>query len=97
MEILDHADDNTVLGHLVLARGRMTITVNSRKRAARIRKRIITLAGDLARYLSSEINPIESFLAKGSQAAPSPTGDLNNLPEVQVMLRQHKRRHMEIT
>lgn len=88
--------DSTLLGQLALNKDRLTADVNSEKRALRIRELISELAGPLARYLQTVVEPVEGKLrsSRSSPSARKEQEELNRRPEVRAMLRDLRRKHM---
>jgi hypothetical protein len=80
------------LGHLRLAGQRLIASVNSQKRAERIRAEIEARLGQQVRYQASDIQSINSLLreAESQQGRPQPD-DMESLsasPEVQQEVEQ---------
>lgn len=94
-----HDWDNTVMGQIVINGAKLTIEVNSQKRADAIRRKITRRLGKRASYQNAVIESIEKMLAEHEKAnSDSIPGDeaneeLQNLPEVQQYLRELSTRH----
>ena len=56
--------DNTVLGHVIIEGKQIRVTVNSKKRAERIKKKINTLLKGHVKYRTTKIQSIESMMNK---------------------------------
>jgi len=90
---------STVLGHIEIESGRVTVTVNSRKRAETIRMEIQKRLGDGARFQSDEISDFHSMVDLG-QADMQQSVDISAHPELQQhignILRDHWNRWVDI-
>ena len=95
--------DNTVLGNLAIDGARLTVEVNSRERALRIREIVENRLGPVVKHLATEIQSTKSMLArarrerggKKARAAQEEHERLAALPEVQAAMKEHMRRHFE--
>lgn len=94
--------DNTMLGRLIFEGSRLTIEVNSAKRANTIRKKVERLAGQLVRYKTTLIEPLEAKIkerrsgkSKVLDEEKARNEELNNRPEIKAALREFTRKHME--
>src|SRR4029453_14930915 len=65
--------ENTVLGHIEIDGGSLKVTVNSAKRAKRIRKEIEKRSGDLVTFVEETISSLEDPLAKEKTKQKSQT------------------------
>lgn len=59
--------ENTVLGHIHIKRNQLTISVNSEKRANRIKNRIKTLLKKEAVYKRTKVQSVESLMEKAEK------------------------------
>ena len=95
--------DNTVLGNLAIDGERLTIEVNSRERAIRIREIVEGRPAARAKHLTTESQSMDSALARAgkqrggrkARAAQEEHERLAALPEVKAALQEHLRRHFE--
>jgi hypothetical protein len=99
--------DNTVLGHIEIDGRSLKVTVNSAKRAARIRKEIEKRLENFVTFVEDAVSSLEDALAKENRKQKSPKGALETakaeeenarlqaLPEVQTMMKQYIERHWE--
>ena len=94
--------DNTILGFIEIRGNRLTIDVNSEKRAAAARKTVEKALGDRVKIRATEIQSIEKMLGDvanqggGDPRAMDPeTEALNNLPEVRARIEEMMERHYE--
>jgi hypothetical protein len=89
----------TLLGRLVFTRGSLTVEVNSARRAARVAKRIDTLAGGTVRYVSEDVQAV----APGMMPAGPPAGaeaarqqkEFERSPEVRAVMAEFHRKHLQ--
>jgi hypothetical protein len=96
-----HADwDNTVLGHIRIEAGQLTIDVNSQQRADAVKRKLVRRLGKRASLQRSVIQSTERLLEERSPngstanaAAPEVGEDLNSLPEVRAMIRGMAEQH----
>jgi hypothetical protein len=96
---------HTVLGHLRIEGRRLIASVNSQKRAERIRAEIEARLGPLVRYQASDIQSINSLLREAESQPGGPQPDdmesLSASPDVQQaveqMLEGHWRDWVEMT
>ncbi len=88
---------NTILGNMEIEGARLTVSVNSAKRAGSIRAEIENRMGAAARFRFDEISDLDAILAQERQKdVISPTQDeLMSLPEVQHQMEQILRGHWE--
>lgn len=94
--------DNTVMGHITIEGGNLTIDVNSQQRADAVRRKITRRLGKQAVFRNAAIQSAEKMLEE-MQSNPggiqSSTGqedaDLMALPEVQEQLEQMAEQHWQ--
>lgn len=93
--------DHTTLGHLKIEGRKLTVEVNSRKRAERIRKEIDSRLGGRARWKGELVKSLEKMM-EGKEGRPETTREkasrlegerLAELPEVQARLREMSEKH----
>ncbi len=94
---LNKALDNTILGRLYIDKKKLTVEVNSGRRAERIRKEIEKRLGAHAFYKTTAIQPIEAMMEKAGQGKAS-TGvaskeDLIQHPEVRKKVAEMMEAH----
>jgi hypothetical protein len=95
--------DNTVLGHLVIEGDRLTIEVNSEKRARRIQTEIRKRLGDGAVLLKSETRSLEEAMAEAKREEKTPAGRrrrreheaFERRPEVQALMQKQSDAHWD--
>ena len=88
--------DNTVLGHLKIEDGTLKVTVNSGRRARRIRKEIEKRLGGSASLVDDEISSLEEALTKEETPkdvlerarAEEENARNQSLPEVQAIMKE---------
>lgn len=94
---------NTVLAHLTIEQGKLTVDVNSAERAQKAKKKVEQLAGSLVRYKTTLIEPLEAKL-KESRARSSATvmiqkseeqAELMKDPEIRAKIQEMTRKHLE--
>ncbi len=89
--------DNTILGRVIVARGRVRVETNSLRRADALRAAIEANLGDMIRHrLREETNTahlLEEMAAGGSTSVGSGREEAQP-PEVVAMLRQFREKHM---
>ena len=103
-----HKDwENTILGHLTIAPGRLTVFVNSRQRADRFRREVARRLGADVVFAGSRAEPIEAAMKAGSpgtakrvtvpETLQSVALDPPELdpPEIREALKQMLARHWE--
>ena len=83
---------NTVLGHIDIAGNKMTVAVNSAKRAETIRKTIEERLGAAATLRLDQISDLESMMKRADGAMP-PENELMEHPEVQQLVEKMLRTH----
>jgi hypothetical protein len=88
---------NTILAHIEIDRLRLTLDVNSEKRAVAARRAVEKALGEHARWRAMEIQSVEKMLADSpADRASFPDADLeafNNLPEVRARLSELLEEH----
>ena len=91
--------ENTVLGTITIDRSRLTIEVNSQRRAEEIRRLVEQALGNAARYRATEIQSVEKLLEhrdptteSGKDQSISP---LAESPEVQAKLAEMLEQHYD--
>ncbi len=91
--------DNTVLGTLTIESGRMTASVNSKRRADRLRREVAKRLGADVVFVGSRTEPIEPLLQRAAQQARSDQSveeqELEQDPDVQRVLGEMMARHWE--
>ena len=90
--------DSTFLGNLAIEGDRLIAEVNSAGRAARLRAIVEETLGEGARHLSTEVESMESALARGRAAEASELPEAPSLadhPEVRQHLRALMMKHYE--
>jgi hypothetical protein len=86
--------DNTILGHLEIAGGTLTVTVNSAKRAKAIQSEIQKRLGPRATHLKTETQSPETLLAQTSrddaaaQESRRQSEEFNARPEIQAIMKK---------
>jgi hypothetical protein len=90
--------DNTSLGTIEITKGRMTVSVNSERRAKKIRNLVARRLGEDALFVRQEVQAIEALLEKGGGprlSARERAADeaLHARPEVRAMMREMNERH----
>lgn len=83
--------DNTILGHIKLTDRKMVISVNSNKRAEKIKKIVNKSLGKSAVYKNSVIEDLTPYLEgkiKSSPRDPEEQNTLMNNPEVQEKIKE---------
>ena len=63
--------DNTVLGQILVTKTQLTIEVNSKERADQIIAKVNELAGDLVKYLATELQNPENMSSSQQEYQPS--------------------------
>jgi hypothetical protein len=93
--------NSTVLGHIEIVGQRMTVNVNSNKRALRFRRIVTKTLGKHARYRATQLQSLERQMmesaAKG-RGPPQPSAEeqaLASNPAVQAALKKHLQEHYE--
>jgi len=89
---------NTILGNITIEKDRMTVTVNSARRAETIRKRIDQRLGTAARFRLDEISDLEPMTAGQMQSRagePLAPDELMQNPEVHQHIDRMLRSHWE--
>ncbi|MBS0612046.1 MAG: DUF2384 domain-containing protein [Proteobacteria bacterium] len=94
---------NTILGHIAIKGTRMTMQVNSAKRARRFRLIVKKAAGKNIRYLVTEIESMEALLEQaavqrrpaGGSSAQDDHASLAAIPEVREQLQKMMSEHFE--
>jgi uncharacterized protein YjeT (DUF2065 family) len=92
-----HAEwDNTVLGTIEIKANRLTVEVNSERRAEALRSIVRESLGERARYRATRTQSLEKLLAKAPEAPEEPPDRaLSQLPEVKAKLTEMLRLHYE--
>ena len=95
--------DNTILGRIEIAPGELTIEVNSRRRAGRIRKEIDRRLGEDARLLEENVRTPASLMAEARNPSPELTAQrrhsreeseaLEREPEARAFMERMWREH----
>ena len=94
-----HPDwDNTTLGHLALATGEITVSVNSAKRATKIRRLIDKHLGHDALYLRCTVESVEALIdparrSRGERRDDDGAGAFTATPEGRAAIEELNRRH----
>jgi hypothetical protein len=83
------------LGTIRIEGGRLIVEVNSEERARRFREIADAALPAGSRHVATVVEPVEAALEahRREHPAPSPPDDLNQLPEVQAVLKEHLRTH----
>jgi hypothetical protein len=97
---LHSAWDNTVLGHIRIKAGRLTVEVNSRQRAERARTIVEQTLGNQARYRATKVESVAAMMARARQAAPVDTrrlgqSELMEMSEVRAKIAELMERHYQ--
>lgn len=95
--------DNTVLGHLVIEGDRLTIEVNSAKRARKIQAEIRKRLGEGAVLLKTETRSLEEAMAESKREELTPAGRrrrreheaFQRRPEVKELMQKQSDAHWE--
>jgi hypothetical protein len=94
--------ENTVMGQITIARGQLTIDVNSQRRADAVKRKITRRLGTRAVFRNALIQSMEKMLeerknnpAASKQPDRQASEDLMALPEVQEKLREMANRHWQ--
>jgi len=98
---LHKAWDNTILGHIRIEPGKMVVEVNSKKRAAQIRKEILRRLGDSAVLSGEETKGVEEVLAEKrgrpeteeERKAREESRMLSRHPEARAFMEEMFRKH----
>jgi hypothetical protein len=83
--------DNTIVGHAVLGKGRLTLETNSLRRADRLRKQVEGACGKLVRHRIREHSDPSS--AAGAARTPPPRDPPRLGPDEEAVVREMKERH----
>lgn len=59
--------ENTVLGHIKIEDKRLTVNVNSKKRAEKIKKKILSLLKDRVKYRTTKVQSVQSMMNKAER------------------------------
>ena len=84
---------NTLLAALEIRTGRLTVHVNSQRRADAVRAEIAARLGDRAPFKGTVVESFEQMMAAGPSAHAGEHEELEGLPEVQAMLERMSRQH----
>lgn len=94
--------DNTIMGNIIIERGKLTVDTNSLERVEAIKSLVAKHCGKLARHESTLIEPLEAKLAEmqkgGMQSSLSQIKkqeELRNHPEIQAQMKEMHKSHME--
>jgi hypothetical protein len=94
--------DNTVMGHINIDGGQLTIDVNSQERADTIKAELAKRLGELALFRNAVIQSPEKMLedlagrpSAERESAAQRSAELQALPEVREQLQEMARRHWE--
>jgi len=92
--------DNTVLGTIKIESNKLTVEVNSERRAKKIRSEITKLLRSKVTYKRSLYESLEQKLSEMESRPPDQDSrreieDLNSLPEVQALLEEKMRVHWD--
>jgi hypothetical protein len=93
--------NNTVLGHIEISGQRMTINLNSSKRATRFLRIVSQALGKSARYRATEMQSLERQLKASARNGAGPRQpsaeeqELASNPDVQAALKKYLRDHYE--
>jgi hypothetical protein len=94
-----HADwDNTTLGQVTISTGEIEVSVNSAKRAKKIRGLIEKHLGPDVLYLRQTVESVDALLEKAREAGPAPGDDANlvdleRTPEGRAVAEEMNLRH----
>ena len=84
--------DNTILGTIIIDGKNLTVEVNSKERAEKIRNEIETRLGSKAKYRATEVTPLYSLVEKakqeGSEKAKGDNVELMSIPEVRSKIEE---------
>ncbi len=94
--------ENTVMGHITIDGGQLTIDVNSQQRADSVKRKITRRLGKRAVFRNALIQSMEKMLeevrnnpAASKQSASQESEDLMALPEVQEKIREIANQHWQ--
>ncbi len=89
---------NTILGQIQINDRRVVVEVNSEERAKRFREIADKALPTGSRYLSTLQESLAAALEdhRRDDERDAPRGDINDLPEVQAMLKEHLRSHYRL-
>ena len=91
--------DNTVMGHIVINQGQLTIDVNSQKRADAIKVEIEARLGNQATFRNALIESPEKMLedianrSSETSVGNSSSNELQEMPEIQAQLKDMSEQH----